>query len=228
MSHHDASSSTEPLYDRVTRAKHRWLKRVMFDHGTSSSEKCFAYLVADRLNCVTQDCWPSQKLIADQFGWSIKTVHRVAVGLERRGHLTIIRGKNGSYPYAPVFLPGDEDKSVSASGQACPSISDKNVEESFLGIHINQSSPSSDQQSSDRRPAKRASNYDRRRRGQYEAELAKLLGNDGFGILERLSEQEDAIVDRLCRACADGQLGSRELIAARLAAQQMPKKRRPI
>jgi hypothetical protein len=104
MSHQDASSSTEPLYDRVTRAKHRWLKCVTFDHGTSSSEKCFAYLVADRLNCVTQDCWPSQKLIADQFGWSIKTVHRVAVGLERRGHLGIIRGKNGSYRYAPVFV----------------------------------------------------------------------------------------------------------------------------
>ena len=61
-------AQNETLVDRVSRMKQRWLKRVMFDHGTSSSEKCFAYLVVDRLNCVTQDCWPSQKTIADQFG----------------------------------------------------------------------------------------------------------------------------------------------------------------
>src|SRR6202790_1868025 len=138
----DGGQGNETVSDRVNRAKHRWLKRVMFDRGTSSSEKCFAFLVVDRLNCVTQDCWPGQKLIADQFGWSIKTVHRVAVGLERRGHLRIIRNSNGSYRYAPVFLPEDEDKSVGAKGQNCPSVPDKNVEESFLGIPINQSSPS--------------------------------------------------------------------------------------
>ena len=87
----DSGQGNETVFDRVNRAKHRWLKRVMFDRGTSSSEKCFAFLVVDRLNCVTQDCWPSQKLIADQFGWSIKTVHRVALALERRGYLRIIR-----------------------------------------------------------------------------------------------------------------------------------------
>src|SRR5271163_3994694 len=81
----------ETLTERVSRWKHRWFKRVMFDLRTSSSEKCFAYVVVDRLNCVTLDCWPSQKLIADQFGWSIKTVHRVALALERRSYLRIIR-----------------------------------------------------------------------------------------------------------------------------------------
>jgi hypothetical protein len=224
MSHQDAGSSTESLFDRVTRAKHRWLKRVMSDHGTSSSEKCFAFLVVDRLNCVTQDCWPSQKTIAEYFGWSIKTVHRVAVGLKRRGHLCITRNSNGSYRYAPVFLPDDEDKSVGATRQACPSIPDKNVEESFLGIPFNQSSPSGAGRGADKWPT--ASNYERSQRGSYEAELAKLLGKDGFGILQRLSEHDDEFVDRLCRACADGKLGRRELAAARLAADQMPKKRR--
>jgi hypothetical protein len=226
MSHQDAGSSTESLYDRVTRAKHRWLKRVMSDHGTSSSEKCFAFLVVDRLNCVTQDCWPSQKTIAEQFGWSIKTVHRVAVGLERRGHLRIIRNSNGSCRYAPVFLPEDEDKSVAAKRQNCPSTPDKNVEESFLGIPINQSSPRADARGADRWPTKAASNYDRRRRGTYEADIAKLLGNDGFEILAQLSEYDDAIVERLCRAHADGELGAREVIAARLAADQLPRRRR--
>lgn len=216
----------ETLIERVNRMKHRWLKRVMSDHGTSSSQKCFAFLVVDFLNCVTRDCWPSQKTIAEYFGWSIKTVHRVAVSLKRRGHLRIIRNPNGSYRYAPVFLPEDEDKSVGAKGQSCPSIPDKNVDESFLGIPINKSSPIGDEGTACTYPTKPASNYVRSQRGAYEADIARLLGNDGFGVLERLSEHDDDIVERLCQACADGKLGKRELAAARLAADQMPKKRR--
>jgi hypothetical protein len=219
-------AQNETLIDRVNRMKHRWLKRVMSDHGTSSSEKCFAYLVVDRLNCVTRDCWPSQKTIAEQFGWSIKTAHRVAVGLKARGHLRITRNSNGSYRYAPVFLPEDEDKSVGAARQNCPSIPDKNVDESFLGIPINKSSPSGDRGTAGTYPTEPASNYERSQRGAYEADIARLLGNDGFGVLERLSEHDDDIVERLCQACADGKLGKRELAAARLAADQMPKKRR--
>jgi hypothetical protein len=125
-----------------------------------------------------------------------------------------------------VFLPEDEDKSVGATRQTCPSIPDKNVDESFLGIPFNQSSPSGDPRTFGKYPTKTGSNYDRRQRGLYEAELAKLLGNDGFGILERLSEHDDNIVERLCRAYADRELGTRALIAARLAADQLPKKRR--
>jgi hypothetical protein len=223
----DGGQGNETVFDRVNRAKHRWLKRVMFDRGTSSSEKCFAFLVVDRLNCVTQDCWPSQRLIADQFGWSIKTVHRVALALERRGYLRIIRNTHGSYRYAPVFVPEDEDKSVGAFRQNCPPVPDKNVDESYLGILINKSSPSSER-SAGKSPTRIASNYDRRKRGSYETEIARLLGNGGFDILERLSEHDDAIIERLCRAYADGQVGTRELIAARLAAEQLPRKRRSI
>jgi hypothetical protein len=223
----DVGPRIESLHDRVNRAKHRWLKRVMFDYGTSSSEKCFAYLVVDRLNCATLDCWPSQKLIADQFGWSIKTVHRVAIGLERRGHLRISRNTHSSYRYAPVFLPEDEDKSVSASRQNCPPVPDKNVEQSFLGILTNQSFSSGREGRPGNGPTNFRSSYDRRQRGSYEAELAKLLGNDGFEILVRLAELDDAIVERLCCAYADGELGERAVSAARLAADQLPKKRRP-
>ncbi|WJR78733.1 hypothetical protein [Bradyrhizobium sp. NP1] len=207
--------------------KRRWLKRVMFDRAVGSSEKCFAYLVVDRLNCVTLDCWPSQKLIADQFGWSIKTVHRVALALERRGYLRIIRNTKGSYRYTPVFLPEDQDRSVSALRQNYPPVPDKNVDESFLSILNNQSSPSagvSEFGKASRRFA--ASRYDNNQRGRYETELAKRLGNGGFEILERLADHDDAIVERLCRALADAELGERELAAARLASQQMPRKRR--
>jgi hypothetical protein len=217
---------TETLTEQVSRRKHRWFKRVMFDRSVGSSEKCFGYLVVDRLNCVTLDCWPSQKLIANQFGWSIKTVHRLALALERRGYLRIIRNTKGSYRYAPVFLPEDEDKSVSALRQNYPPVPDKNVDESFLGILTNQSSPRG-RSEVEKVKIDTASKYERRQRGCYEAELTKLLGNDGFEILARLSEHDDAIVERLCRCFADGELGVRDLSAARLAAEQLPRKRRP-
>jgi len=218
--HSGIPSEHETLTERVSRWKHRWLKRVMFDLATSSSEKCFAYVVVDRLNCVTLDCWPSQRLIADQFGWSTKTVHRVSLALNRRGHLRIVRNTYASYRYAPVFLPEDEDKFGDASGQSCPSMSDKNVDQSSLEILINKSSPIV--------PAVKviASRYEFRQRGLYERELAQRLGNNGFEVLERLSELDDSIVERLCRAYADSELGEREILAARLAAEQMQKRRR--
>jgi hypothetical protein len=209
--------------------KHRWLKRVMSDPNVSPSEKCFAYIVMDRLNCVTLDSWPSQSLIAQPLGRkSIKTVNRIASGLESHGYQRVSRNTRGSLRYAPMFLPEDEDKSVGASRQNCPPVPDKNVEESYLEIQITKSSPRSVGRSVDKSPTCIASNYDRRQRGSYETEVARLLGNGGFDILERLSEHDDAIVERLCRAYADRELGARELIAARLAAQQLPRNRRPI
>ena len=216
----ETDSRSEFLYDHVKRAKHRWLKRVMYDLATSSSEKCFAYLVMDHLNCVSLNCWPSQKRVSDQFGWSTKTVHRVAYALERRGHLRISRDTRGSYRYAPIFVPEDEDKSAGPLRQSCPRASDKNVEESSLRILTNQSSL---------RTGLRGfaeSKYQSHQRGRFEAELAKRLGNDGFEILAQLSEHDDAIVERLCRAYAYGRVDERELGAARLVAQQLPQKRR--
>jgi hypothetical protein len=41
-------------------------------------------------------------------------------------------------------------------------------------------------------------------------------------ILERLAAYDDHVVERLCRAHAEGLLGERELHAARLAAEQLP------
>jgi hypothetical protein len=217
----------ETLLDRVNRMKHRWLKRVMSDPGVSPSAKCFAYIVMDRLNCVTLDSWPGQPLIAQQLGRkSIKTVNRIASGLEGHGYQRMSRNIHGSLRYAPVFLPEDADRPVPTSRQNCPSVPDKNVEESSLGILINKSSPSVGEHG--KRSRSTASKYERRQRGSYEAEVATLLGKDGFEILMRLSALDDAIVERLCRACADGQLGTRELIAARLAAEQLPRKRRSI
>jgi hypothetical protein len=196
----------------------------MRDSAVSSTEKCFAYLIADRLNCVTLDAWPGQSLIArDLGGKSIKTAQRAARGLEKRGHLNITRDTGGSYRHAPIFLPEDEDKSAGPPGQGCPSVADKIVNESYLGIQSNLSF-STGAQRNGAIPSS-SSKYNPRMQGTYQVEIAKMLGKDGFEILVQLFEHNEASVDRLCRAYANGELGEQELIAARLAAKQLPKRR---
>jgi hypothetical protein len=63
--------------------------------------------------------------------------------------------------------------------------------------------------------------YRRRERGAIEFKVAGMLGSDGMEILCRLGTVDDAIVERLCRAYVKGALAERELIAAKLAAEQL-------
>lgn len=211
--------SAEPLVDRVCRAKARWLKRVMYESAASSTQKCFAYAVADHLNCVTLDCWPSQARLVTLLGFqSAKTLQRAARGLERIGVLMIKGGGRAGYRYEPVFLPTDEDRIVSAAGQSSLRDPDKSVRESLLQIHST---------SVPRAAAAKDTlvggqpSYERRQRGAIELEIAGILGPNGFDILGRLSRLDDTIVERLCRAHAAGALGDRELMAAKLAAEQV-------
>jgi hypothetical protein len=215
----DRDQPVETLVERVNRMKARWLKRVMYDSPATSTEKCFAYVVADHLNCVTLDCWPGQdRLVALLGRKNIKTAQRAARRLERLGVLTLNGGGLASYRYAPVFMPGDEDKAVTSERQHCPPDTDKNVDQSLLRIHSKESSPTG---LSEGRGARNARAYDRRQRGAIELQVAAMLGNNGMGILCRIAARNDAAVDRLCRAHAEGRLGERELAAARLAAEQM-------
>jgi hypothetical protein len=209
------------LAEQVARAKHRWFKRVAYDQKVGSSEKVFAFVVMDHLNCATLDSWPAQKTIAAKLGWCTKTIQRIARALEAHGHIRIRRRSHGSYRYAPVFSKEDEDKSVSPERRECPPIADKNVDQSFLGILPNKSTPRS------RTRGVAGSVYDPQKRGYYESELAKKLGKNGFEILARLSDHDDALVDRLCRAWAKGEVGARELLAVQLAVQQLERRRKP-
>lgn len=192
----------------------------MYGSVSTSTEKCLAYSITDHLNCVTLDCWPSQSRLAELLGLrSVKTVQRAARGLEAQGYLTIKRAGRNSYRYAPVFLPGDEDKFVPASGQPRPSHPDRNVSESSLPIHSKSSDPTKTavrESASERH----ALPYNRKMRGAIELQIADRLGPGGMDILARLYAIDEGIVDRLCRAQADGRLGDRELVAARLAAEQ--------
>jgi hypothetical protein len=213
----------EALDKKAKRAKARWLGRVMCSDATST-EKCFAYLIADKLNCVTLDCWPGQETLAALLSRrSVKSVIRAAGGLQKRGFITIKSRAEGEpgYRYAPIFVPDDQYENVRASGQSCPSSEDMDVGESSLDILLKESLAPSSPISGGRRSGQPNKAYKRGQRGALEATVAELFGTDGWNVLERLSSLDDRIVDRLCRASFEGSLSQRDLNAARLAAKQM-------
>ena len=211
----------ETLRTCVNRAKARWLKRVMYELTASSTGKCFAYSVADHLNCVTLDCWAGATRFAKLLGCKCtKTPERAARELQRLGVLTIKNSGRGRYRYAPTFLPVDNDKIARARGQNCPSNRDTNVDESLLSILPKVPSSTAVASKGRNGGALAASSYIRRERGAIELSLASMLGSDGINILARLSAIDDAIIDRMCLAHASGMIGDPELAAARLAAEQ--------
>jgi hypothetical protein len=213
----------ESLSDRVNRAKARWLKRVMQDPSATSTQKCLAYAIADYLNCVTLDCWPAQPTLARVLGHkSVKTVQRAARGLAKLRLITLKRdaSRRAGWRYAPVLWPEDMDKPVPKNGQRSPEPVDTNDRESFLNIHTKSYSTEEAAERSMRASRPRPL-FNPRERGAIEIKLAEMFGANGLDVLVRLASIDDAILERLCRAYAEGALGERDLAAARLAAEQV-------
>src|SRR3954451_18753417 len=131
----------ESLDKKAKRAKSRWVGRVMYS-GATATEKCLAYIIADKLNCVTLDCWPAQETLAVLLGRkSVKTVIRAAKGLRQRDFIIVkarVDGKPG-YRYVSIFMPEDLYENVQASRHSCPNGEDTNVGESSLGILLKES-----------------------------------------------------------------------------------------
>jgi hypothetical protein len=203
--------SEASLYDRVGRAKARWLNRVMYCAAITPMQKCLAYCVADHLNCVTLDCWPSQVRLADQLGSKcVKTVQRAANALVLCGVLAIKHVSRGSCRYSPVFVEADWTNGVPSTGQGCPPTPATDVHQSSLKHPPQESS----------KLAYAEPLYDPRKRGAWELKLADKLGPEGMHLLSQLSAHDDRAVDRLCEAVAEGRLGPREVAAARLAIRQ--------
>jgi len=220
-----ADVATLSLRERVNKAKQKWLQRVMYHPDTSLAGKCFGYVVADALNCVTLDCWVAQPTIAERLGWSSsKSVQRAAKGLSKHG-LIVIKDGFGRPPgrrYEPVFLHHERDIFVPRPGQNWSNDPGKDVRQSSLRIPHRSSST---EEAAERRSARVDSwCFNPRERGAFEKEVAERLGADGWEVLTRLGEADDAYVDRLCGACAAGWLQDCDLIAARLASQQLGKR----
>ena len=206
----------ESLAVSASRAKARWLKRVMFESQATNAQKCFAYIVFDHLNCVTLDCWPNQERIAQLLGKNCtKSAQRAAKGLQALGLLLIRSGSDGKHHYAPIFLASDWNKNDGTGGQTRPHSQDNNVQESLL------SNPPQESTLTTPRLTRADPAYDRRQRGRWEIALEQRLGQDGLNLLSKIATHDDAAVDRLCRALATNSLTQRDLSAARLAAEQM-------
>jgi len=194
----------------------------MYETAATSAQKCFAYAISDYLNCVTLDAWPAQETLAQRLGHkSTKTILRAARALETMGLITITRSTVGKSRcrYAPILRGDDLDIPVPSNGQSDPKPMDGNVRESFLPIHTISSSMK-EAAGGRNRAAPAIAAFNPRQRGATEPKVAAMLGPNGWDILSRLSALDDAIVDRLCRAYAEGFLGERDLAAARLAAEQ--------
>jgi hypothetical protein len=213
----ERQESKDPLSKQVSRTKARWLRRVMYS-AASPMEKSFAYVIFDHLNCVTLDAWPGQETIAKLLGCSTKTVQRAANGLEQRHFVAITRSRGGLPRYAPIFSLEDLDNSVRKRGQVCPEMPDTNVYQSFS---FNRSRSFSSGHRGSNVPQRPRSAYKPAERGRWEIELAARLGAGGLEMVDRLESGSKGTVDRLCQALCDGELGERELDAARLAARQM-------
>jgi hypothetical protein len=213
--------SDETLIDLVNRAKARWLKRAMYGSSATSTQKVLAYAISDHLNCVTLDCWPAQSTLTGLLGRrSDKTAQRAARGLRALKFITISRGttETSGYRYAPVFVPSDWDKIGSSTRQKRAELGDTNVHQSNLGIQLKSSSTASGKANGGIRTSP---TFNPAARGAIELKLAQMLGPNGMDALGRLAGFDDTIVDRLCRSFSEGLIGERELIAARLAAEQV-------
>src|SRR4051812_26859929 len=169
----------ESLDKKAKRAKSRWVGRVMYS-GATATEKCLAYIIADKLNCVTLDCWPGQEtLVVLLDRKSVKTVIRAAKGLQKRGFISINPRADGQpgNRYAPVFLRDDRYENVESSRQSCPESEDTDVGESSIGILLKESVEALPSFDTHRVQSGQPSNkYNRAQRGTYEANVAELLG----------------------------------------------------
>src|SRR5262249_36921068 len=205
------NTATETLYQRVARARARWLRRIMYGSLAISTEKCFAYAVYEHLNCVTLDAWPAQIRLAQLLGLkSVKTIQRSARGLEELSVLVIKRSDRGQFRYAPVFLPGDEDRNDQPIGHTRPGAKDTDVHESLLLIHTNTSTPTSGTAEGSGNGQSSRTRYRSSQRGSIEIKIAAMLGDDGIDVLSGLGAIDDSIIERLCRAYNAGALGQRE------------------
>jgi hypothetical protein len=108
------------LSDIVNRAKARWLKRAMYSSAIGSTPKTLAFAIADHLNCVTLDAWPSQAKLAGLLGFACdKTIQRCARALVRADLISLSSQakQTAGHRYAPVFIHSDWDRSARSDRQ---------------------------------------------------------------------------------------------------------------
>lgn len=213
-------SSASSLSNSVARAKARWFARVKKHPDLRSSSKCAAHSIADHLNCVTMDCWPSNKTLANSIGVrATKTIQRATKQLAKANFIVVTKtdGRQGPNRYAPVFIASDWDIPVPVAGQTRSPNADSDVRQSYLDIH---STSFSTEEARQRGTQYWKIDFEPRARGALEVRLVELLGPNGVEILNALNSLDASAVDRLCQCLSNGTLSERELSAAKLAVRQ--------
>jgi hypothetical protein len=202
--------------------KEEWLKRIMMIGALVPSHRVLAYFVTDSLNWATMDCWPSHQTMADWAGTSTKTVQRTTLRMEDKTLMAVYRRNGSSHPlrYAPVYLvETTSDTEVARTGHRCSPGLDTSVHESFLETPFESSVEDGlSKEESKRVSVQKYLSFNLAERGRVESEIAPLLG--GIDVLLRLAAIHDDIVTRICEAYLTGNLGTRQIRAAKLAAKQ--------
>jgi hypothetical protein len=210
---------SEREFDRL---KLEWLRRVMMIKALPASHRVLAYFLTDSLNWATMDCWPSHETLAHWAGTSTKTVQRTTSLLEDKKLLAVYRRHGSSNPlrYAPIYLAETmSDKKIARTGQRCQPELDADVHESFLSIQLKSFLQNGlPKEDSNNKAGQHHLSFSLAERGRIEPEVAGLLG--GIDVLYRLANIHDSIVTRLCEAHMRGELGQRQIRAAKLAAKQ--------
>jgi hypothetical protein len=203
------------------RLKEEWLKRMMMIGALAPSRRVLAYFLADSLNWATMDSWLSHQTMGDLAGTSTKTVQRTVWLLEDKTLLAVYRRSGSSHPlrYAPVYLvKSATDNEVRESGQSAQPALDTGVHESFLQTRLKSEQDGLPKKESKRGSFKSSLSFNLAERGRIERDVAPLLG--GIDVLCRLAAIHDDVITRICEAYVRGDLGERQIKAAKLAAKQ--------
>ena len=193
------------------RNKMRWLNAIFYDCATGPMTCRVAFVIADHLNSVSGDAWPSVSRIATKLCVSTKTVQRCVKELERTGWVKVLRprGRTRTNRYRPNFPPigktsiGSGDKTKQKSRQLGLENPDADVPQSYL-----ENLPKSYLEGAGaEKPAVM------RDQGTYEQRIISRLGPNGFHWLEALAKEDPETLTSLCRAEKLGLLPDAQLEA---------------
>jgi hypothetical protein len=143
--------------------------------------------------------------------------------MENKNLMAVYRRDGSSHPlrYAPVYLVEmTPDMKGARTGQRCQPELDAGVHQSFLSTSLKSFLEDGLPKEESKKGVSVQSylSFNLAERGRYEREVAPLLG--GMDVLFRLAAIHDDIVTRICEAYVTGNLGERQIRAAKLAAKQ--------
>jgi hypothetical protein len=189
------------------RNRMRWLNAVFYDCSMSPMSCRIAFLIADHLNSVSGDAWPSIDRIADRLCVSTKTVQRSVKELEQAGWLSVNRskGRMRSNRYRPNLMNEEtrqaRDKFGRKTGRHSPKKEDSDVPQSYL-----RKLPKTFSQEAFARKERRFPDQ-----GTYEERIIQRYGPHMRGHLEALAIRDPAALARLCREEKHGVLTESDL-----------------